>query len=88
MDLLYRLFTRSVDRFKIRISAKRPVHAHAPYTWGMGHIMSEAFLDDPEKFYYRLDPATSVHVLNERSLEGRRLLELSFPSPMSTPWPW
>jgi dienelactone hydrolase len=87
MDLLYRLFTRSVDRFKIRISAKRPAHPHGPYTWEMGHIMSEAFLDDPEKFYYRPDPVTSVRVLNERPFGGRRLLELSFPSPMSTPWP-
>lgn len=87
MDFLLRPLMRSVDRFKILLNAKKPTALHAPYTRDMGHIMSQKFLEDPELFYYRPPPVAGVEVLNERSLRGRRLTEIAFPSPIQTRWP-
>jgi dienelactone hydrolase len=87
MDLLLRPLTRSVDRLKIFLNGKKPTTLHQPYTWDMSHIISEKFLDDPERFYFRPEPASQVQVLRERMLRGRRLTEVAFPSPIHTRWP-
>ena len=87
MDILLRHLMRSVDRFKILLSGKRPSLPHAPYTWDMAHIMSDKFLEDPELFYFRPAPASDVRVLVERTLRGRRLTEIAFTSPIRTRWP-
>jgi dienelactone hydrolase len=87
MDFVLRPLTRSVDRFKVLLNGKKPTAPHAPYTWDMQHIMSDGFLDDPEKFYFRPTPASDVRVLNERSLGGHRLTEIAFSSPIRTRWP-
>ena len=87
MDALLRPLMRSVDRLKILFGAKKPSVPHAPYTHDMGHIMSEAFLADPELFYFRPAPAQDVRVLSKRRLRGRILTEIAFPSPIQTRWP-
>jgi len=86
MDFILRPLMRSIDRFKIFTSSKKPTLPHSPYTRDMAHIISEKFLEDPELFYFRPAPASDVRVLNERMLRGRRLAEIAFPSPIQTPW--
>jgi len=87
MDILLRPLMRSVDRFKILLSDKKPSVPHAPYTCEMAHIMSESFLAHPELFYFRPAPAADVRVLSERALRSGRLTEIAFQSPIRTRWP-
>ncbi len=86
MDSLLRQLTRSVDRIKILLDGKKPTVPHAPYTWDMGHVMSERFLEDPELFYFRPAPASDVRIQRERTLRGRPLTEIVFSSPIPTRW--
>jgi dienelactone hydrolase len=78
---------RSVDRLKILLNSKKPTVPHAPYTREMGHIMSAKFLEDPVRFYFRPAPASDIRILSERNLRGRRVREITFPSPIQTRWP-
>jgi dienelactone hydrolase len=86
MDLLLRPVMRTLDRLKIA-QGKKPTTLHVPYTRDMAHIMSEAFLEDPERFYFRPAPAADVRVLRERRFLGRPLAEIAFTSPVETRWP-
>ena len=87
MDLLLEPFARSVDRFKILMDGKKPTSPHAPYTRDMGHLMRPQYLEDPECFYFRPEPARDIKVLREGKLRGHRLTEIAFRSPVKTRWP-
>ena len=86
MDILLRPLMRAIDRLKILANSKKATVLHAPYTADMAHITSAEFLADPERFYFRPPPASDVRVLVERTLRGRRLIEIAFPSPIQTHW--
>ncbi|HZP00569.1 MAG TPA: alpha/beta hydrolase family protein [Terriglobia bacterium] len=87
MDLVLGPLMRSLDRLKILSNGKRPTVPHAPYTRDMAHIMSQEFLEEPEKFYFRPEAISKVQVLAERPFHGRLLTEIAFPSPIPTRWP-
>ena len=86
-DFVLKPLMRGTDRFKIFLDEKKPTVPHAPATQDMARIMSPEFLKEPERFYFRPPPASDVRVLNERNLRGRRVMEISFPSPAHTRWP-
>lgn len=87
MDFVLRPLARSVDNLWIRLDSKRPTTPHAPYTRDMGHITDPAFLEEPERFYFRPEPVSEPRIVSERRQRGCHVEELAFPSPVQTRWP-
>jgi dienelactone hydrolase len=77
---------RGVDRGKMLLNGKKPTVPHAPYTREMSHIISDRFLDCPELFYSKPEPARDVRVRKVGRCGPGTLHEIAFPSPLPTRW--